>query len=175
MLERLKRSFENAPVIPKGDYNYVVHPITDGAPMIDPILLEEVLEAMEEELPEFDIIVTAEAMGIPLATGLSLRHGKPFTIIRKRKYGLPGEVEVHQKTGYSKGRLYINGLKKGDRILLVDDMLSTGGTLWAILAAFRSMGVKVMEVVIVVEKGNGSVRRGLERQFGVEIRALMNI
>ena len=158
-----------------GEYDYVVHPITDGIPRVDPGELTEIIEVMAADLPEYDVIVTAEAMGIPLATALSLRTGKPFTIIRKRKYGLRGEVAVDQETGYSRGRLFINGLGKGDRILFVDDILSTGGTLRAILAALRDMGVEVAGVVIVVEKGDGSVRRGLEEEFGVGIRTLVSI
>ena len=47
-------------------------------------------------------------MGIHLATALSLEVGVPFVVVRKRKYGLPGELAVHQTTGYSKGELYIN-------------------------------------------------------------------
>ena len=158
-----------------GEYDYVVHPITDGIPRVDPEELTEIIEVMATDLPEYDVIVTAEAMGIPLATALSLMTGKPFTIIRKRKYGLPGEVAVDQETGYSRGRLFINGLGQGDRILFVDDILSTGGTLRAILAALRDMGVEVAGVVIVVEKGDGSVRRGLEEEFGVGIRTLVRI
>lgn len=175
LLERLKKSLQEAPTIPMGEYDYVVHPITDGIPRVDPEELTEIIEVMATDLPEYDVIVTAEAMGIPLATALSLMTGKPFTIIRKRKYGLPGEVAVDQETGYSRGRLFINGLGQGDRILFVDDILSTGGTLRAILAALRDMGVEVAGVVIVVEKGDGSVRRGLEEEFGVGIRTLVRI
>ena len=46
-----------------------------------------------------------EAMGIHLATALSLETGIPFVVVRKRQYGLPGEVAVHQTTGYSQGEL----------------------------------------------------------------------
>ncbi len=174
MLERLKKSLADAPTIPKGDYTYVVHPVTDGIPRFDPELLTEIIDVMAADLPEFDVIVTTEAMGIPLATGLSLRTAKPFNIIRKRRYGLPAEVEVRQKTGYSTSKLYINGLGEGDRIVIVDDILSTGGTLRAVLEALRGIRVEVMEIVIVVEKGDGSVKRGLEEEFGVSIRTLVN-
>lgn len=174
MLEKFKRSLETAPVVPMGDYNYVVHPITDGVPRIEPGMLNEIIDVMVEGLPEFELIVTAEAMGIPIATALSLRIGKPFNIIRKRKYGLPGEVSVSQVTGYSRAKLFINGLKKGDRILFVDDVLSTGGTLKATIEALQGIGVEIVGIIIVVEKGDGSVRRGLEEEFGVEIRTLVN-
>ena len=179
MLEELKRSLDVAPVVKKGDYNYVIHPITDGIPYIDPSMLNEIVDVIVDtiipELPPFDLIVTAEAMGIPLATALSLRTGKPFNIIRKREYGLEGEVEVSQQTGYSTAKLYINGLKKGDSILFVDDILSTGGTLRSTLKALiDEIGVVIAGIIIVVEKGDGGVRRGLEQDFGVKIHSLIH-
>ncbi len=127
-LKHLEKSLYEAPIVKKGDYDYVIHPITDGVPYITPELLKEVTDEMKKHIKKcgkFDRIVTMEAMGIPLATSLSLDLGIPFTIIRKRQYGLPGEVSVEQVTGYSKSKMYINGLKKGDTIILVDDVLST--------------------------------------------------
>ena len=118
-LELLRQSLLDAPIVKKGDYSYVIHPITDGVPKIKPELLNEVIEEMQERITRcgsIDKIVTIEAMGIPLASALSLNMKLPFVIIRKRSYGLSREVNVEQKTGYSKSRLYINGLKKGDKI-----------------------------------------------------------
>ena len=42
-LKKLKESFEKVPVVKKGDYDYVIHPITDGVPWITPDLLDEVV------------------------------------------------------------------------------------------------------------------------------------
>ena len=156
-LEHLKKSLEEAPIVKKGEYHYVIHPITDGVPEIKPELLEEVTCEMQkiiENCGQIDKIVTIEAMGIPLATALSLSMNIPFTIIRKRQYGLPGEVSVEQTTGYSKSKLYLNGLKKRDKIVIVDDVLSTGGTLRAVLSSLKTMGVTVKGVVIAIDKGN---------------------
>lgn len=174
MLELLKKTLEEAPVVPMGDYNYVVHPITDGVPFIEPELLNEVVDEMMKDLPEFDYIVTAEAMGIPIATAMSLRTGKPFNIIRKRQYNLPDEISVSQVTGYSRAKLFINGLKKGDRILFVDDVLSTGGTLKATIRALQGIGVEIMGIIIAVEKGEGQIRKEISKEFGVDIRTLVN-
>ena len=156
-LEQFKNSLEEAPVVKKGEYPYIIHPITDGVPYIKPDLLEEVtceMQKLIEKCGQIDKIVTIEAMGIPLATALSLRTGIPFTIIRKRKYGLPGEVSVEQKTGYSESKLYINGLSKGDKIIIVDDMLSTGGTLRAVLTGLDQIGTIVKGIFIAVDKSN---------------------
>ena len=174
MLERLRHSLENAPVVKFQDYDYFVFSIADGIPTIEPDLFKDVIDAMAEKIEgQYDKIVTAEAMGIHLAAGLSLKTGKPFTIIRKRKYGLPDEKEFDQETGYSSRKMYINGLKKGDRVVLLDDLISTGRTIIGILRALGQMGVEVVDVIIVIDKGEG--RKKVEEKFGIKVKTLVGI
>lgn len=175
-LEILKKTLRESPVVKKGEYHYVVHPITDGVPEIKPGLLDEVVCEMQrliERCGKIDKIVTMEAMGIPLATALSLKVRLPFTIIRKRSYGLPDEVNVEQVTGYSKSKLYINGLKKDDKIVIVDDVLSTGGTLRAVLTALKKMEVTIKGVFIAVDKGN--IAEKIRDEYNIAINTLVNI
>ena len=174
MLERLKQSLENAPIVKFQDYNYFIFSIADGIPTIEPELFKEVIDAMANKIQgQYDKIVTVEAMGIHLGAGLSLKTGKPFTIIRKRKYNLPDETEFLQETGYSSRKMYINGLKKGDRIVLLDDLMSTGGTMRGILKALNQMEVEVVDIIIVIDKGSG--RRNIENEFNIKIKALVSI
>lgn len=131
------------------------------------------MQKLIEKCGQIDKIVTIEAMGIPLATTLSLNMNIPFTIIRKRKYDFPDEVSVERATGYSNSKLYINGLKKGDKIVIVDDVLSTGGTLRAVLTALKKMGVVIKGVFIAVNKGN--VAKEIMDESNVSITTLVNI
>lgn len=175
-LNLLKKSLENAPIVKKGSYSYVIHPITDGIPEIDCKLLKEVVAEIEkhvEKCGKIDRIVTMEAMGIPLATALSLRMNIPFTIIRKRNYDLPGEISVEQMTGYSKSRLFINGLNSGDKIVIVDDVLSTGGTLKAILEVLRKLKVNVKGIFIAINKGKA--KKEIMDDYKVNIVSLVDI
>ncbi len=177
-LEYLKQSLIDAPIVKKGDYSYVVHPITDGVPEIKPDLLNEVAEEMQKRIEKcgsFDKIVTIEAMGIPIASALSLKMNVPFVIIRKRSYGLSGEINVEQTTGYSKSKLYINGLKKGDRIIIVDDVLSTGGTLSAIISTLKNLGVLIKGIFIVVDKGNATKKIIEKFKINIDILAYIDI
>lgn len=174
MLELLKASLENARVVKLQDYDYFVFPIADGIPSVDARLLAEVTDAIHSRIEgDYDKIVTAEAMGIHLAAGLTLKTGKPFTVIRKRKYGLPGEAEFEQVTGYSSRKMYINGLNKGDRVVIIDDLISTGGTLVGILRALKKIGVTVVDVVIVIDKGTGCHK--VEEEFGLRVKTLVGI
>ncbi|AKB55906.1 adenine phosphoribosyltransferase [Methanosarcina sp. A14] len=174
MLEKLKTSLINSPMIKRGEYNYFIHPISDGVPSIDPHMVEEIAEYILQitDIKKVDTILTIEAMGIPVANALSMKTGIPLTIVRKRPYFLEGEVELSQRTGYSKGALYINGLKKGDRVIIVDDVISTGGTLMALVKALKTMGVEILDVISVIGRGNGYLQL---KELGVEPKILVTI
>lgn len=174
MLEKLKESLEHSDVVRFGEYQYFVHPITDGIPAMDPQILDEVLDHIYDIMDlDIDYLVGAEAMAIPLIVPLSLMTGIPYNIIRKRKYGLPGEISVRQTTGYSEKELFINGLKKGDRVVMLDDVVSTGGTLRAIVKALKTEGVDVREIIVVVQKTDKLEE--LEKAIGQKIRTLVSI
>jgi adenine phosphoribosyltransferase len=159
MLNRLKKSLLEAPVFKRGSYNYFIHPISDGVPEVRPELIREVTGHIVR-IADLDVdkIVTVEAMGIPIGIGLSMMCDIPLVIIRKRKYGLPGEIEVSQVTGYSKSQLFLNGINKGDRVIVVDDVISTGGTLLATLESLKAAGATVKDVVVVIQRGDGVLR-----------------
>jgi len=119
-----------------------------------------------------DKIVTIEAMGIHIGTALSLKTGIPMVIIRKRMYGLPGEIAVHQATGYSKGELYLNGIHKGDKVLIVDDVISTGGTMRATIEALKIAGAEIKDIFVVFSRGNGVEEL---MKMGYNARALIDV
>jgi adenine phosphoribosyltransferase len=173
-LEHLRDSLDACAVLKRGDYDYFVHPLTDGVPRVSPQLLAEAIDALASRAPrDFDVIVTAEAMGIPMAAGLSMRLQKPYAIVRKRSYGLEGEVAVEQRTGYSQSTLYVNGVDQGDKILLVDDVVSTGGTLRAVAEAAKRKGAKVVQVLVVFSKLRDL--RPLALELGAPVSALMTV
>lgn len=174
MLEKLKKSLGVSPVVRFGEYDYFVHPITDGIPIMDPDLLEEVTDHICSICDfDCDIIVGAEAMAIPLIVPLSLKTRIPFNIVRKRRYGLPGEVSVRQATGYSSMDLFINGISSGDRLVIVDDVISTGGTIRALVIALREIGAEIEDIIVVVEKTDRKAQ--LERELMVTIKTLVKV
>ena len=156
-MEQLRASLQAAPVIWKGDYPYFIHPVTDGVPRMNPDVLTAITELVVDRVDwsRVDILLGIEAMGLPLTAPLSMATGIPLVIARKRSYGLEGEVEIDQSTGYSRGAMYLNDLKQGERVAILDDVLSTGGTLEAVVEGVRRAGAEVVEIIAVVEKGGG--------------------
>jgi len=175
-LQRLKESLLSAPIIWKGDYPYFIHPLTDGVPRLDPSVLTAVVELIEDAVKwnSIDLVLGIEAMGLPLTSPLSMRNNRPQVVVRKRSYGLEGELAINQSTGYSKGSMFLNDINKGERILIVDDVLSTGGTLDAIIQGVESLGAVIASVVVVVEKGPGLVQLQ-EKYPHIEISSIVRL
>ena len=175
-MEQLRASLKAAPVIWKGDYPYFIHPITDGVPRMDPAVLQAITELAQQRVnwSNVDVLLGIEAMGLPLTAPLSMATGVPLVIARKRSYGLPGEVGIDQTTGYSKGAMYLNDLKPGERVAIVDDVLSTGGTLEAVIEGVRRAGAAVTDIIAVVEKGAG-LRRLQAAYPEVNIQSLVRL
>jgi adenine phosphoribosyltransferase len=172
-MERLKRSLHEAPIIEKDGYHYFVHPISDGVPMLEPSLLREIVIGIirKAQLDDVDKIVTPAAMGIHISTAVSLMTDIPLVVIRKRQYGLEAEVSLSQQTGYSESEMYINDVYDGDRVLVLDDVLSTGGTLRAITEALDHIGADVVDVVAVIKKEGPNELD----DSGYDVKTLINV
>ncbi len=164
-------------MVKRGEYNYFIHPITDGVPVVEPALLREVCTGMLRvlDLNGVDKIVVVEAMGIHIGSVLSTMTDIPMTIMRKREYKLPGEIAVHQATGYSKGELYLNGISKGDRVVIVDDVVSTGGTMRALLQALSIAGAEVTDVCFAIQRGNPSIGRPYKSLVKIEVAEKVHV
>jgi adenine phosphoribosyltransferase len=172
-MDQLRQSLLDAPIIEKGEYEYFVHPVSDGVPMLRPELLREIVIKIirKADLEDVDKIVTPAAMGIHISTAVSLMTDVPLVVIRKRQYGLEGEVSLSAQTGYSESEMYINDVEEGDRVLVLDDVLSTGGTMKAILDALEHIGAEVIDVVAVIKKAGPNELD----DAGYSVKTLINV
>ncbi|MCP4761670.1 MAG: adenine phosphoribosyltransferase [archaeon] len=155
-IEKIAEKLRESDVINKNGYKYIILPFDFRA---DPheirVFSTALLKKIEQSLniEEIDKIVTIESKGILVSTLLALKMNKPLYIIRKRKYDLEGEKSILKKTGYEESEIYINGIFKDDRIIIVDDLISTGGTLKATLKATNEViKCKVKGIFIIFDK-----------------------
>jgi adenine phosphoribosyltransferase len=175
MYEKLRESVLRSPIVMRKGYPYFVNPVADGVPPADPELIDEVTDAMIS-VGNFDcdLIAAPETMGIPLAVEISRKLGIPYVAIRKKNYGLPGEVSIIQHTGYSESVMYINSVFKGDRVAIVDDVLSTGGTIAAMVRAMRErIGCEITDIVMVFDKSGN--KASVESSIGMSIKTLLKV
>ncbi|MGQ9788651.1 MAG: hypoxanthine/guanine phosphoribosyltransferase [Candidatus Hadarchaeaceae archaeon] len=177
----LKEALENAMVIKMGKYEYFVNPTQGVLPPLKPELLKEIAQRIVE-LADFEVdkIVTIEAMGIHVSALVATMTNLPIIIARKKKFNLPGEIEVEVKKSYRKiagketgQKFYINSIKKGDRVIIIDDVMSTGGTVSGVIQGLKKVGVIVKDVIIVMNRGRGPEK--VKRETGLGVKTLADV
>ena len=114
---------------------------------------------------DFDVVVGAESRGFIFGTPIAYNLHKPFVLIRK-KGKLPCEtVEVDYDLEYGKATLEMHkdSIKKGQKVLIVDDLIATGGTTEAMIRLVESLGGEVAGVLVMMELAGLKGREKISR------------
>lgn len=118
-----------------------------------------------KKCPDFDVIFTAESKGIPLAYEMSRQCGKPYVVARKsvKLYMKdPIAVKVNSITTAAEQTLYLSADKaemiRGKRILIADDVISTGESLNALEQLAEAAGGIVSAKAAVLAEGDAADR-----------------
>ncbi len=122
-----------------------------------------------KEVP-FDVIVGIESRGFIIGGALAYVLGKGFVPVRK-KGKLPAETvkqEYELEYGTDVIEMHKDSLEKATRVLLVDDLLATGGTALAAAALVEKLGGKVAEMAFIVDLPEvGGSRRLAEKGYRI--------
>ncbi len=101
----------------------------------------------------FDVVVGAESRGFIFGTPLAYNLHKPFVLIRK-KGKLPCETvsqEYDLEYGTATIEMHKDSIKPGQKVLIVDDLIATGGTTEAMIKLVERLGGEVVGVVVLME------------------------
>ncbi len=153
------------PLCPLNDELYIGAFIIFG----DPELTTACAAQLLERAPEYDYIITAEAKGIPLAHEMARLAGnqKYFVARKGRKLYMTGVLEVEDvsiTTAHSQ-KLCLDTadaeLMRGKRILVVDDVISTGGSLHALEKLVEAAGGNICGRMAILAEGDAQDRPDL--------------
>jgi len=177
-LNRIKKTFIGKPVhFDKKGYPYSLFTLTDYSPPMEPSLLEDMADLLVHygDFRNVDLIVSeADRGGGPLAHAVSMRTNIPYSLANWYPSGGPGELHVAASVGFSGcGSIFLNGVKKGQNIILVDDLLSSGGTALALIQAVLKGEANVKQALFVGEKVLMLGRQKLEKKFPIPIISLI--
>ena len=110
----------------------------------DPVLLCAIVAELQKLLPtSFDKLAGLELGGIPLATGLSFKTGKPCLYVRKeaKTYGTCNLVE--------------GGFQVGETALVIEDVVTTAGQIRTSVSQMRAIGLKVEHAFCAIDRESG--------------------
>ena len=114
--------------------------------ILEPVarLFAERIEAIERESGKVDRLAGAELGGIPLVTAASLQTAKPCLFIRnsKKDYGTAKQLEGE--------------LNKSDRVVMLEDVATTGGQALEAVGVLRELGAEVVSVICTIDREEGA-------------------
>lgn len=168
LVAKLEQTIENIPNFPKEGIQF-----KDITPIfLQPKLYEEAVEEMANmSRGKVDVVCGIESRGYIFGIAIAVKLGVPFVLIRKKgklpppfigeKYDLEyGTAEIEMKT---------EQIKEGQRVLIHDDLLATGGTATAAARLVQRQGGKVTQFSFLIELNGLGGRQKLEQVDGAEV------
>lgn len=124
------------------------------------------IETMQDLVKDLDVDVIAgpESRGFIFGTPIAYNMHKPFVLIRK-KGKLPCEtvsIDYALEYGTATIEMHKDSIKPGQRVLIVDDLIATGGTTKAMIDLVESLGGKVVGIVVLMELAGLEGRKKIE-------------
>ncbi len=132
--------------------------------------LQLAIDTMQELVKDldYDAVVGAESRGFIFGTPIAYNQHKPFILIRK-KGKLPREtvsVDYELEYGTATIEMHRDSIQKGQKVLIVDDLIATGGTTEAMIKLVEQLGGEVVGVVVLMELAG---LKGRERLAGYRL------
>jgi adenine phosphoribosyltransferase len=147
----------------------------DITPLLaDPVALTAAVEALSAGHERIDKVAGIEARGFILAAPVACRLGVGFVPVRKLgKLPGPTHTQTYElEYGTASVEVKVDAFTPGDRVLLIDDVLATGGTAAATRALIRRCGADVSSFGVLIELGFLGGRANLP---DLDIRALIAV
>jgi len=166
----IEQAIRNIPDFPKPGIQF-----KDITPVLaDPRLFSGCIELLTNNFKpgDIDAVVGIDARGFIFAAAAAVKLGAGFVPVRK-KGKLP--YQTHEQAydleyGTATVAVHVDALKPGGRVLLMDDLLATGGTAAAAAALVRRLGAQILEVAFLIELG---FLAGRDKLKGYPVRSLV--
>ncbi len=165
-------------VAPGGPYRFRTFDFGERGASLSAGLIQEIGLALAASIKDnfgaVEAIVTPEPGGHMWGLLTAFNLGLGCYVLRAPSRHIPTSAAVvARSTAYSRGELLVPSICPKQRVLIVDDVVSSGGTLRAITGLLRDLDAGVVGAQVIVAKGQAW--RALEQHSGLRIRCLQNI
>lgn len=136
--------------------------------------LKLAIDSLQAELDglDFDVIAGTESRGFIFGMPIAYNLHKPFVLVRK-KGKLPRETvsaSYDLEYGSAEIEMHKDSIKPGQRVVIVDDLIATGGTIEAAIKLVEQLGGEVVKVVFLMELAG---LKGRERLKGYDVASVI--
>lgn len=172
----LINDINSAPSISEGSYTFKAFSIGERGTTLSPELIREVVNGLIGRIQagsKFDSIVSIHVTGAMWSLPVALALNKPLHLFTTEPSGISGQRQLEQKRPYLSRSIYSPDLSQVGNCILIDDVLSGGGTITQIKEAIEDAGGTVLGAFCVIDK-NGKADM-LSSKLGIKVEALINM
>jgi len=143
---------------------------------MDPEEVGYLVEQLASLVPaESEALLSFMTDGDLLAVPLAQRIKKPLIVARDHHYNLVDRLSFVQRTGYFRRQLYVERPRRGQKLCLVDAIISKGGTMIAAACALRGVGCEVNGVVAAIGKSDENGLNRIRSELALEPRVIWTV
>lgn len=155
-------------------YNYIINPISTGLSAVSPEILNAISKIFKKiiDFNRVDYIFTFEAMGIHIATTLSINLNIPVTIARKRDY-TGNMIPIYRGEGATP--LFVHPEIKGSTVTIIDSIISTGYTIIGAINTLKKLNVNIRDIGVVIERVDKGGANLVKKETGHIIKSIVKI
>ncbi|MBN1493662.1 MAG: adenine phosphoribosyltransferase [Candidatus Omnitrophica bacterium] len=171
IVERIEKMIRDVPDFPKKGILFKdITPVLNDAQLFK-LAIEEMV--MKYKTKGVQRVVGIESRGFIFGAPLALRLGAGFVPVRK-KGKLPAKtraVTYSLEYGEDTLEIHTDAIKKGEKVLLVDDLLATGGTAQAVCKLIEEMGGEIVGISFLIEL---MFLKGIEKLAGYDVSSIIH-
>jgi len=174
-MKEIIRAFNGQTIKLVKNTNYIVTPLLDHEPETSYDLMEDVVRELSKltDFSKADKIVGEEDRGGYIAALLAYANKKSLGMVKWFPIDLADTVRVNFRNAYTEGKMYLYGVQKGDRVILVEDMVDSGGTIIAMIELLRKIGAEIVDVVLIGEKEELNGINRIKKETGLDVKYLI--
>lgn len=174
-MKKIIKSFDNQKLTKLNGHNYLINPITDHTPETPAALLKEIVRELSRltNFSKANKVVGEEDRGGYIAALIALENNKSLAMVKWNPIGLKGQIAVNFRNAYTEGKMYLYGIKKGDRVILVEDLIDTGGTIIGMIKLLKKSGIKIIDVIAIAAKDEYKGIERIREETGIEVKHLL--
>lgn len=168
-------AFDNRPLVYVKDRKYLVTPLTDSEPATSYAMLEDTVNELSKltDFSKATKLLGEEDRGGFIAALMAYAHKLPFGMVKWNPNGLDGQIATDFRMAFAEGHMYLNGIEPGDKVIIVEDMVDSGGTLVAMIELLHKIDVEIIDIVVVAEKEDFHGIERIKQEAGYDVKYLL--